>query len=182
MNISELKSKLEKTIEYLQGELSKVRTGRASPSMLEEVKVNAYGSKMSIKELGSISVVDAQNMIIAPWDKTLIDSIVKSIREGELNLNPFKDGDIVRVPVPDLTEERRKELAKVVATKVEEVRNSIRSIRQDVMKDIDVAFTNKEISEDEKFSKKEDVEELVKSYTEKATSAGESKKNELLHI
>src|SRR3990170_3626833 len=112
MTKPELKSKLEKSMEILQDELSRIRTGRASPSLSESVKVNAYDTKMTIKELGSITVLDPQNLAVSPWDKNLVNEIAKGIREADLNLNPAVDGDLVRVPVPDLTEERRRELAK----------------------------------------------------------------------
>jgi ribosome recycling factor len=182
MNKSELKSKLEKSIEFLQGELSKVRTGRATPAILESVKVNAYGTMMSIKEVGSITVADSQLLLVTPWDRSIIDSVAKAIREGDLNLNPAVDGNVVRVPIPDLTEERRKELAKGVSVKVEEAKNVIRNIRQDAMKDIDNDFNNKLIGEDEKFKLKEETEEIVKSFSDKAVTIGESKKEDLMKI
>ncbi len=182
MTKPELKSKLEKSYEFLQTELSKIRTGRASPALLESVKVNAYGSQMSIKELGSVAVPDPQSLVISVWDKSLLDSVAKAINSGDLNLNAVVDGDIVRVPIPDLTEDRRKELTKLVTTKVEEIKNSIRNIRQEAMKDIDTDFDNKVISEDEKFGTKEDFEDLVKEFTKKAVDLGESKKTDLLNI
>jgi len=182
MTNSELTSRLEKSIEFLQEELAKIRTGRASPAVLESVKVNAYGSKVSVKEIGSIAVQDPQNLIVSPWDKNLLKEVAKGINDSELNLNAVVDGEVVRVPVPELTEERRKDLAKQVSAKVEEVKNSIRNIRQEAMKDIDALFSNKEISEDEKFRNKEEVEELVKEYTEKAANTGEKKSKDLLSI
>lgn len=182
MTQSELKSKLEKSVEFLKGELSKLRTGRASPTMIESVMVNAYGTKMAVREVGSISVADPQNLVVSPWDKNLADEVAKAIRESDLNLNPSVDGAVVRVPVPALTEERRKEMAKQVSTKIEDVKNSIRNIRQEAMKDIDDEFDSKSIGEDEKFSKKEDVEELVKEYTDKAIEMGEDKKSDILSI
>ena len=182
MTTSELKSKLEKSTEYLQVELAKVRTGRASPAMLEEIKVNVYESMMAIRELGAITVSDAQNLTISPWDKGLSDQIAKAIRESDLNLNPMVDGDLVRVPIPDLTEERRKEMTKLVTSKVEEVKNSIRNIRQEAMKDIDKQFEDKDISEDEKFDAKEEVEKIVKKHTDESEELGENKKKDLLSI
>jgi ribosome recycling factor len=179
---SELKSKLEKSVEYLQVELAKVRTGRASPAMVEEIKVNAYEAMMAIRELGSISVPDAQSLVISPWDKGLSDQIAKAIRESDLNLNPMVDGDLIRVPIPDLTEERRKEMTKLVTSKVEEVKNSIRNIRQEAMKDIDKQFDDKDISEDEKFDTKEEVEKIVKEHNDNSEKLGEDKKKDLLSI
>lgn len=182
MTQSELKSKLEKSMEFLQGELSKLRTGRASPAILESIMVNAYGTKMAIREVGSIAVSDPQNLVVSPWDKNLADEVAKAIRESDLNLNPAVDGGVVRVPIPSLTEERRQELAKMVSTKIEEVKNSIRNIRQEAMKDIDSSFDKKEIGEDEKFNQKEKVEDLVKEFNDKVTETGENKKSDILSI
>lgn len=182
MTKSELKSKLEKSLEFLQGELAKVRTGRASPAILETLKVNAYGAVMSIKELGSITVADSQLLLVSPWDKSVADSIAKAIRESDLNLNPAVDGAVIRVPIPDLTEERRKELAKGVTVKIEEAKNVIRNIRQEAMKDVDNDFTNKLIGEDDKFRLKDEVEATIKEYTQKAVDLGEIKKQDLLKI
>lgn len=182
MNKSELKSKLDKSIEFLVQELRNIRTGRANPSLVSDVKVDAYGSKMTLKELGSIVLLDPQTIAITPWDKSLIGSISKAIREGDLNLNPVEDSDRVRIPIPPLTEERRKELTKVVSTKVEETKQAMRSIRQEAMKDIDKDFSDKLIGEDEKFSQREDVEKVIKEYVDLADTKGESKKEELLKV
>ena len=144
--------------------------------------MTAYGTEMSVKELGSIMVPDPQSLIISPWDKNLLNDVTKAIRDGDLGLNPVVDGDIIRVPIPDLSEERRKELTKLVTTKVEEVKNSIRSVRQEAMKEIDSQFTAKKLGEDEKFRQKEETEELVKEFTEKAEDLAEQKRSDLLKI
>jgi ribosome recycling factor len=179
---TEYKNKLDKALDFLKLELTQVRTGRASPSLLEEVEVEAYGSTMKVKELGSISLLDAQNLLVLPWDKSLLKSISKAIRESDLKLNPIDDSDKIRVPVPALTEERRKELAKLVSQKVEDSKNVARNIRQDIMKDIDKQFADKEIGEDEKFRFKEDTEKVIKEYVTKIDELGEDKKADLLKI
>ena len=180
--ISDMKPKLSKSIDYLNSELSKVRTGRASPALLESVKVNAYDSVMEVRELGTIAVADAQNLVISPWDKGLLKEIAKGISSSDLNLNPVVDGDVVRISIPDLTEERRKELTKLVTSKVEEVKTSVRNIRQEAMKEIDKDFADKKIGEDEKFKFKEDVEEIIKDSIQKVVNLGEDKKKDLLNI
>jgi len=182
MNTIELKKRLQKSLDYLQSELSKVRVGRASPSMLEDVKVAAYESQVTIKEVGSIVVSDPQNLVITPWDKSLVEEVARSIRESKLDLNPVVDGCVIRVPFPQLTEERRKDLSKVVLLKVEEVKSSIRNIRQDVMRDIDKDFSNKLIGEDDKFKMKDDVDDVIKEFVEKAEKLGEDKKGDLLRV
>ena len=174
MNTTELKAKLVKSLDHLKTELSQIRTGRGSPALLENILVNAYDSKMSIKELGSISVLDSQNLVITPWDKSLLKAIGAAIMESDLKLNPVVDSSQVRVPIPALTEERRKEFTKVVSAKVEEAKNA--------MRDIDKAFTDKLIGEDDKFSQKDDVEKTVKDIVTQADSLGESKKADLMSI
>lgn len=182
MNTPELKLKLSKSIEFLKSELSQIRTGRASPSLIESVFVEAYDSKMSVKELGTITVMDSQNLVVSPWDKSLLKPIAKAIRESGLGLNPIDEPDRVRIPVPALTEERRTELAKIVSVKVEECKNSLRNVRQDAMKYVEKEFADKNISEDEKFSQKEEVEKTLKTFIEQADELGEAKKKELLVI
>ena len=182
MNKNDLKSKLEKSVEFLRNDIATVRTGRASPSMVSDVVVDAYGSKMTMKELGSITLLDSQTIVVSPWDRSLIGAIAKAIREGELNLNPAEDSDRVRIPVPALTEERRKELGKVVGTKGEEAKQSVRNIRQDAMKEIEKEFTDKLIGEDEKFTQKDEVEKIVKEYVEKIDQICENKKQELMTV
>lgn len=182
MNKNELKQKLEKSIEFLKNDIANVRTGRANPSLVSDIVVDAYGSKMTLKELGSITLLDSQTISVTPWDRSLIGAIAKAVREGELNLNPAEDSDRIRIPVPALTEERRIELTKVVGAKGEESKQSIRNIRQDVMKEIEKSFTDKLIGEDEKFTQKDEVEKVVKEYTEQVDKICDSKKQELMTV
>lgn len=182
MTQSELKTKLEKSLDYFKTELTQIRTGRATPSLIENIEVDAYGTKMKLKELGNISLLDNQNLVVMAWDKGLMGSIASAIRESELKLNPVPEPDRVRVPVPALTEERRKEFAKIVSTKAEETKNSMRSIRQDAMREIDKDFTDKLIGEDDKFRLKEEVEKIIKDFVTKADELAESKKSDLMTI
>ena len=182
MNNSELRSKLSKVGEFLRGELSQIRTGRASPALIENIQVDAYGTKMMLIEVGSITVLDPQNLVITPWDKGLIKSITKSIRESQASLNPVEESDRIRIPVPSLTEERRRELAKIVGVKAEECKNSIRNIRQDAMKDIEKMFNYKSIGEDEKFRLKEETEKIVKEFTDGVEEISETKRSEILTV
>jgi ribosome recycling factor len=182
MNTPELKLKLSKSLDFLKSEISQIRTGRASPSLIETIPVDAYDSKMSVKELGTITVMDPQNLVVSPWDKNLLKPVAKAIRESGLGLNPIDEPDRIRVPVPSLTEERRMELARIVSGKVEECKNSLRNVRQDAMKYIEKEFSDKNISEDEKFSQKEEVEKTIKTFIEQADELGEVKKKELLAI
>jgi ribosome recycling factor len=162
MTNSELKSRLDKSIEFLRTELNQIRTSRATPALIEDIEADAYGAKMKIKELGSISILDSQNLVVSAWDRTLLPVIAKAIRDSEAKLNPVAEPDRVRVPVPPLTEERRKEFTKVVSTKIEDCKTVMRGIRQEAMKDIDADFAAKKMGEDDKFKFKEDVEKILK--------------------
>jgi ribosome recycling factor len=182
MLTSELKSKLEKSLEFFKSELSLIRTGRATPALIENIEVEAYASKMKLKELGAITLLDTQNLSVTAWDKGLLGAIATAIRESDLKLNPVTESDRVRVPVPALTEERRKEFAKMASAKAEETKNAMRSTRQEAMKDIDKDFADKKLGEDEKFTKKEEVEKIVKEYVTKTDELTEAKKTDLMTV
>ncbi len=182
MTTSELKDRLAKSVDFLQTELTQIRTGRANPSLLEDIQVEVYETKMNLKELGSITLSDAQTITISVWDKSLLPAIINAIRDSEHKLNPLEVGTSLKVPMPALTEDRRKELAKLVNTKVEECKQSLRNIRQDAMKDIDKEYEEKTISEDEKFTQREEVEDLVKEFVKDAEEMGELKSSELLTV
>ncbi|MBP8960697.1 ribosome recycling factor [Patescibacteria group bacterium] len=182
MNKTELKKSLDIAVEALQENLSLIRTGRATPAILDNIRLEAYGAKMTIKEVGNVTVSDASTLVITPWDKGLLNPIAKAIRESDLKIEPIMEGDRVRLVFPGLTEERRKEFAKLVSEKVEECRQRVRKVRQDVMRQIDTQFDNKEIGEDEKFSLKEDVEELVREYNEEIENIGDKKTDEIMTV
>ena len=182
MTNSELKVKLDKSLEFLKSEMAQIRTGRANPGLLEDIVVEAYGAKMTVKELGSIMNLDPQTLVISPWDRGLLSSISKAIRDSEVKLNPVEESDRLRVPVPSLTEERRKEFSKLLSVKIEETKNTMRNVRQEAMKEIDRDFSDKLIGEDEKFRLKEEVEKIVKEFVEKAEELGEHKRQEIMTI
>lgn len=182
MTISDYKSKLDKSLDYLKSELAQIRTGRATPALIEGIMIDAYGSKMSLKEVGSITVMDPQNLVVSPWDRSLIPAVAKALRESELKLNAVDETDRVRVPFPALTEERRKEFVKIVSAKVEECKNAMRAIRQEGLKEVEKDFSDKLIGEDDKFKLKEDYDKIIKDYSSKADEFGESKKSDLMTI
>jgi ribosome recycling factor len=183
MNNSELKSKLSKSVEFLVSDLSQIRAGRVSPALVSDIAVEAYpGTFMTVKELGSITVMDPNNLAIVVWDAGVIDAVINGIRNCGLSLGVIKEADRIRVNVPALTEERRVEFTKSVSEKVENCKNAIRSIRQDAMKDIDRDFSDKAITEDEKFKQKEEVESIVKEFIEEADTLGDNKKKELMTV
>lgn len=182
MEKTELKYKLESTLEHLKGELTQIRVGRVSPAMLDTIKVDAYGSTLTIREVGTIQVLDPQTLVVSPWDKSLLEVIAKTLRESELQLNPAVRNDSVIIPVPPLTEDRRKEFVKVVSAKMEDARQAMRNIRQDAMKAVETRFNNKEFGEDEKFSLKDAVEEMVKEYVGKVETLGDAKKEDIMNL
>jgi ribosome recycling factor len=180
MNTTELQRKLNDSLEFLKGELAQIRTGRVTPGLLDSVIVNAYGSNLTVREVGTINVLDPQTLQVTPWDKNLLEAISNGIKNSDLNLNPSIRNDSVIIPIPTLTEERRKEFTRTVSVKMEEVKNSMRSVRQDAMKEIDTAFEKKEFGEDEKFTMKDEVEDMVKEFVAKAEELGEQKKDDIL--
>ncbi len=183
MNTSEIKNRLVKSLEFLKSEVSQIRTGRVSPSLISDISVEAYpGSFMTIKELGSIVVMDPHNLAVTPWDKGVLDSITSGIKNSDLGVSAIKEADRVRISVPALTEERRVEFTKDASEKVENCKGSIRNIRQEVMKDIEKDFSDKVISEDEKFRQKEEVEDIIKDYLNQADEIGEEKKKEIMTV
>lgn len=182
MNKAELKKTLTESVEFFKIELLKIRTGRANPGLVEDVLVDAYGSKTRIKELGSITIPEPQMIVVSPWDRSLIPGISKSINNSELNLNSSYDNEKVRIPIPPLSEERRVELAKIVTLKLESCKTTIRNIRNETMKDIDKSFNEKKISEDEKFKLKEDADKIIKEYSDMAEDLASDKKKSLMEI
>lgn len=182
MTKSELIKKLDIALDFFKTDISQVRTGRANPVVIEELTVEVYGSKMKVKELGTISVPEPQLIVVSPWDKSVLQIIDKAIRESDLKLNPVTADGVIRVPIPPLSQERREEFAKMVSTKMELARQTIRNIRQEAIKDIEKSFSDKAIGEDEKFTQKEEVERLVKDITTEVGELGDAKREDILAI
>ncbi len=182
MNKVELQKKLDAAVDYFKSDIAQVRTGRANPSLIEDLPVEAYGSTMKVKELGTISVPEPQLIVVSPWDTSVLSSIDKAIRNSDLKLNPVSAEGILRIPIPPLSEERREEFAKLVNTKTETAKQAVRNVRQDALKIIDKMFADKQIGEDEKFTKREEVEKMVKDATTQLTELGDAKKEQILEI
>jgi ribosome recycling factor len=182
MDKFEIKKELSNISEFLKQELSKIRTGRATTSLVEDLEIEVYGAKMRIKELGSLTVPEAQLIVITPWDRSSIPLISKTINSSDLGLNSSFDESKVRVPVPPLSEERRNELAKIVNSKLENAKTSARSYRNEVNKGIDKDFSDKKISEDEKFSQKDEVDKIFKDFFTELERHAEEKRESILSI
>lgn len=173
------KDAFDKSIDHLKQEITVLRTGRATPALVEDIVVEAYGTKQPLKSVASISVADAKTLNVDPWDKTLVQAVETAIRNSDVGINPVNDGTLIRLPLPDLTAERRADLIKVLHKKLEEARISVRKIREDVRSEIDKKEKAKEISEDEKFGMQDDLEKLVKEYNEHIKKIGEEKEKEI---
>lgn len=147
--ISEAKTRMQKSIAALKQELAKLRTGRAHPSLLEHVRVDYYGTPTQLSQVASVSIENARTLTVSPWEKDMVSQIEKAILKADLGLNPNTAGMVIRIPMPPLTEERRKSLAKVVREEAERGRISIRNIRRDANNDFKALLKDKEISEDD---------------------------------
>ena len=175
-------TKINDAIEHLKSELSGIRAGRANPSLVENVLVDAYGAKMKLVEVGTISAPQPTLLTIQVWDPGLVPSVVKAIQEANLGLNPSDDGQIVRLPLPPLTEERRQEFVKLTHQKIETARVEIRQIRQDTRQIWVKQKESGEISEDELFRREKILQELVDKKIEELEELGKKKQEELLEI
>ncbi len=180
--IAENKEAFENGIFSLKNELAKIRTGRANPAVLDGIFVEAYGSRMPIAQVATINIPEPRLITIQPWDKSLFSAIEAAIREANIGLNPANDGNVIRLGVPPLTEERRIQIVKTVNQKAEESRIRIRSIREDVWKRIQTAEENGDISEDDKFRGKEALQKLIDEYNEKIEAIRMKKEAEVMMV
>lgn len=171
-----------KAVAHFEEELGKLRTGRAHPGLVEGLLVDYYNTPTPIKQIASVSVPEPRQILISPWDKGVLGKIEVAIRESELGFNPMNDGVGVRITLPALTEERRKELVKVLNSKAEEARIAIRSVREDIWKDIQEAEKAGEMGEDEKFRGKDELQKVVDDYNAKIESLRDKKEHEILTI
>jgi len=168
MSVSELKQnadqKMQKSIESLKNDLSKVRTGRAHPSLLDQVHVDYYGSPTPLSQVANLTLIDARTIGVQPWEKNMIAPVEKAIRESDLGLNPASMGDLIRVPMPALTEERRKELVKVVKHEGENAKIAVRNIRRDANEHLKKMLKDKDISEDDERRAQDDVQKMTDEF------------------
>jgi len=180
--LSDLKSKMDKSLESLRKELSRVRTGRASLTLLDGVRVNYYGIPTPISQVATLSVPESRTISIQPWDSKMIVEIEKAIQKSGLGLTPISDGKIVRINIPPLTEERRKELVKVIKRMEEEGKVPLRNVRRDANEQLKTVKKDKLISEDDQFKYQEEVQKLMDKFIGKAEEAVKAKEKEILEI
>ncbi|TSC64511.1 MAG: ribosome recycling factor [Microgenomates group bacterium Gr01-1014_93] len=181
-NLSDPNKKIDDALDYLKQDLSGIRAGRANPALVENIQVESYGTKMKLVELGTISAPQPSLLTIQVWDLGLVGNVVKAIQESNLGLNPATDGQVVRLPIPPLTEERRQEFVKLTHQKLEDKKVEIRQIRQDIRQDWVHQKESGKISEDELFRREKLLQDLVDKKMEELEEMGKIKEQELLEI
>ena len=174
--------RMGKSLETLRHELAKIRTGRAHPSLLEHVLVDYYGSEVPISQAASVAVEDARTLMVTPWDKSMVQTVEKAILKSDLGLNPSTAGQVIRIPLPPLTEERRRELGKVVHHEGENTKIAIRNIRRDAIHHIKELLKEKEISEDDEHKAEHEIQNVTDTAVGKADGIVAEKEKELLEI
>lgn len=180
--VKNAETKMRKSIESYKAEIAKLRTGRANPSILEHIRVDYYGTEMSLTQVANINAQDARTLTITPWEKGMIPIIEKAIRESDLGLNPATSGTIIRVPMPALNEERRKELIKVVRTEAETARVSIRNLRRDANNELKEMLKKKEITEDAEHGIADDVQKVTDKFVAEVDQLTAAKEADLMAI
>lgn len=184
MDESNLRQKLQEVVELVKTDISSIRTGRAHSGLVENIEILAYGgqTRLKLNELSTITVPDANSIIIDPYDKSIIGDIRKGIEAANLGLNPNIDGEFIRLSIPPMTTEDRERYVKLLSQKIESGRIMVRQVRGDAMKSIGKKHEDKEISEDEKFAQEKQLQKIVDEFIAKIEEIGEKKKEELLSV
>jgi ribosome recycling factor len=180
--MAQARTRMEKAVEDFRKELASVRTGRANVTLLDHVRVDYHGTSMPVNQLGTLSVPEATSIVISPWDPGAVPLIDKAIRTSDLGLNPTNDGKVVRVPIPPLTEDRRKDLVKHLHKVLENHRTAVRNIRRDIKEAVDKLEKEKKISQDEQKRSLDELEKLTHSETKKIEDLSAVKEKELLEV
>ena len=181
-SLQKARQRMDGAIEALRREFAGVRTGKASPGLLDTVKVEAYGSPMPLNQVGTVSAPEPRMLIVQPWDKTLIKAIEKALRESDLGLNPSNDGSVIRIPIPALTEERRKEYVRLLHKLTEEARVAVRNVRRDANDEIKHRQKDEGLSEDDIRREQAEVQKLTDSYIAKIDELMKHKEAEVMEV
>ena len=180
--IDDKKIQFENAIQHLKNELKQIRTGRANPVLVVNLSIEYYGTKTPLQQLANINIPDPKSIIIQPWDKNSLKDIEKAIHDSPLGLNPINEGNTIRLPLPPLTEERRKELSKVVNEKVEQAKISIRNVREEIWKNIKEQKNDGKISEDEMYGQQKELQKKVEEHNDIIKKIGQEKEIEIMTI
>ncbi len=180
--LDDAKKRMAKSVETFKNEVARVRTGRASVALLDGIKVDYYGTQMPLNQMATITVQEARLIVIQPWDVSAISAIEKAIQKSELGLNPVNDGKVIRISVPPLTEERRKELVKMVRKMAEEARVAVRNIRRDILDDLKDLKKEGEISEDDFYRAQDQLQKITDEYIGKIDKILEQKEKDIMTV
>ena len=180
--LAELNSRMQKAVDGLARELATIRAGRATPALLDDIMVDYQGTSVPIYQLATMSIPEANLIVIQPWDRTSLRAIERAILTANIGLNPANDGNVIRVVIPPLSEERRKELVKLVSKKTEERRIAIRNIRRDGIEKLRELEKSKEISEDELKNNSKKIDQLTEACVDRVSELGQSKEKEIQEI
>ena len=180
--INDADSRMRKSIESMRGELAKIRTGRASPAIIDHLTVDYYGNPTPINQVANITVQDARTLAVQPWEKNMVSVIERAILEANIGLNPMTAGDLIRLPMPPLTEERRKEMTKVAAAEGEAGKVAVRNIRRDANSDFKSLLKDKDISEDQDRVAQDKVQQLTDKYVAQIDEIVSEKEAEILTV
>ena len=175
-------NRMQKSIEALHHELSKLRMGRASPSLLDHITVEYYGSPTALNQIANISVIDARTLGVTPWEKNMVQAVEKAILTSDLGLNPSTSGEVIRIPLPPLTEERRRDLTKVVKTEVENAKIAVRNIRRDINNTFKDELKAKTITEDDERKAQDRVQKITNAIVAEIDKISQHKEAELMEI
>lgn len=175
-------TRMRKSLEALQANFHKIRTGRAHPSILDAVMVEYYGAQMPLNQVASVNVEDARTLAVVPWEKTMVQKVEKAIMTSDLGLNPATAGTVIRVPMPPLTEETRRNYIKQARSEAENARVAVRNVRRDANNDIKALLKEKEISEDEEHRAEDDIQKLTDKHVAEIDKLLESKEHDLMQV
>lgn len=180
--IQKHQTEIEKAIDHFQTELASLKTGRANPSLVENIFVESYGTKTPLIQLASISVPEARTINVEPWDKNLLKDIEKAINSVQLGLNAVIDGNIIRINIPQMTEEDRLKLVKILKEKLEHAKVSLRSIREKIKEEIVEAQKNNQLTEDDKYQFIKDLDEAIEEWNKKLIEVAEKKEKDIVTV
>jgi ribosome recycling factor len=180
--LDDAKSRMSKTVDSLRQELTRIRTGKANPALLDNIRVHCYEQEMPLKQVASIAVPDPRQIVVQPWDKSILSQIEKAIQKADLGLNPHSDGSFLRIPIPSLTEERRRDLVKAVKKMVEESKIALRNIRRDAIEQLKSGEKDGEFSEDESRRAQDKVQDLIDEKTSDLEDILKRKEQEIMEI
>ncbi|HEX2209931.1 MAG TPA: ribosome recycling factor [Longimicrobium sp.] len=181
-SLQKARQRMDGAIEALRREFAGVRTGKASPALLDTVKVDAYGSPMPLNQVGTVTAPEARMLVVQPWDKSLIKAVEKALRESDLGLNPSNDGQVIRIPIPPLTEERRKEYVRLLHKLTEEARVAVRNVRRDANDEIKHRQKDEGLSEDDVRREQAEVQKLTDQYVAKIEELMKHKEAEIMEV